>query len=244
MKRTGIPLYLELRNEIISYLSNFEHYSPLPSERELSSIFNASRPTIRKALDTLEKENVIARIQGKGTFYLGNKVPIDYSDSKHNGLGLSSILHSAGKITKNRVLQQSIEFPESDVAVNLNLSKTDMVFHLKRLRYVNNDLYSLADDYIPLRICPNLIDIDFTNHNLFTTLEENNVIPYKEDIDIEIIKADIQEATYLNLKANDPISVTRIITHDKDGHIIQYATSKSDAYKSRFRIITTKEENN
>jgi DNA-binding GntR family transcriptional regulator len=242
MKRTGIPLHIQIRNEMISYFSNFEHYSPLPSERELCTIFNVSRPTIRKSLETLEMENVIIRIQGKGTFYLGNKVPIDYSDSNHNGLGLSSILNSFGKFTKNRVLQQAIEFPESDVTVYLNLSKNDMVFHLKRLRYVNDDLYSLADDYIPLKICPNLIDIDFTTHNLFTTLEENNVIPYKEDINIEIRKADIKEATYLNLKENDPISVTRIITYDKEGSIIQYATSKSDAYKSRFRMITTKEE--
>lgn len=243
MKRTGTPLHLEIQNEMISYFSDFEYYSPVPSERELCNIFNVSRPTIRKALEKLEMENIIVRIQGKGTFYIGNKVPIDYSDSNHNGLGLSSILNSAGKFTKNRVLKQTVEFPKSDVAVNLNLTETDLVFHLKRLRYVNDDLYSLADDYIPLKACPKLIDIDFTEHNLFRTLEEYNVIPYKEDKNIEIRKADLKESTYLNLKENDPISVTRIITYDKDGNIIQYATSKSDAYKSRFRIITIKEEN-
>ena len=233
---------MELRDKMLSYFSDFKHFSPLPSERKLSEIFDVSRPTIRKALEILEKENIIVRIQGKGTFYVGDKVPIDYSSPKHNGLGLSSILHSAGKITKNHVLQQDIEFPEPDVALNLNLSKDEMVFHLKRLRYVDDELYSLADDYIPLKICPDLINIDFTTHNLFKTLEAHNVIPYKEDIEIEIVKADIQEATYLNLKENDPISITRILTYDKNGNTIQYATSKSDAFKSRFRIITTKEE--
>ncbi|MNI79367.1 UTRA domain protein [compost metagenome] len=102
-------------------------------------------------------------------------------------------------------------------------------------------MYSLADDYIPLKICPKLIDIDFTEHNLFRTLEEYNVTPYKEEKNIEIRKADIQEATYLNLNENDPISITRITTYDKEGNIIQYATSKSDAYKSTFKIISKKE---
>lgn len=241
MKRTSIPLHLEIKNKMISYFSKSEYYSPLPSERDLCNIFNVSRPTIRKALEKLEMDGVIVRIQGKGTFYIGDKVPIDYSDSNNSGLGLSSILNSAGKFTKNRVLKQAVEFPKSDVAAYLNLSENDLVFHLKRLRYVNDNLYSLADDYIPLRICPEIIDIDFTEHNLFGTLEEYNVIPYKEEKNIEIRKADIQEATYLNLKKNDPISVTRIITYDKDNNIIQYATSKSDAYKSTFRIISKKE---
>lgn len=242
MKRTSIPLHLEIKNKMISYFANLEYYSLLPSERELCHIFNVSRPTIRKALEKLEMENIIVKIPGRGTFYIGSKVPIDYSDSNHNGLGLYSILNSVGKFTKSRVLQQDIEFSKPDVAVCLNISKTDMVFHLKRLRYVNEDLYSLADDYIPLKLCPNLIDIDFTNHSLFQTMEENHVIPYREDKNIEIRKADIKEATYLNLKEDDPISVTHIITYDKDSNIIQYATSKSDAYKSRFRIITTKEK--
>lgn len=241
MKRTGIPLYLEIKNKMISYFSNMEYYSPLPSERELSHTFNASRPTIRKSLEELETENIIVRIQGKGTFYVGNKVPIDYSDASHNGLGLYSILNSVGKFTKSRVLQQTIEFPKSDVAIRLNMPKTDMAFHLKRLRYVNDNLYSIADDYIPLKVCPNLLDVDFTDHSLFRMLEENHVIPYKEDKNIEIRRADIKEATYLNLKEDDPISVTHIITYDKDGGIIQYAISRSDAYKSRFRIITTKD---
>lgn len=241
MKRTGTPLHLEIQDEMIAYFSKFEYYSPLPGERDLSNMFKVSRPTIRKALEKLEDENVIVRIQGKGTFYIGNKVPIDYSDSNNNGLGLSSILSSAGKFTKNRVLKQAVEFPKSNVASYLNILETDLVFHLKRVRYVNDDLYSLADDYIPLKICPKLIDIDFTEHNLFRTLEEHDVTPYKEEKNIEIRKADIQEATYLNLKENDPISITRITTYDKEGNIIQYATSKSDAYKSTFRIISKKE---
>lgn len=241
MKKSNIPLHLEIHDKMISYFSKLEYYSPLPSERDLCNIFSASRPTIRKALEKLEADDVIIRIQGKGTFYIGNKVPIDYSDSNDKGLGLSSILNSVGKFTKNRVLKQAIEFPKPDVASYLNIAETDLVFHLKRLRYVNDDLYSLADDYIPLSICPNIMDYDFTNHNLFKTLEENNVIPYKEEKNIEIRKADIQEATYLNLNNNDPISLTRIVTYDKNENIIQYATSKSDAYKSTFRIISKKD---
>ena len=233
------PLHIKVQQKLMHKFGDMEYFSPLPSERELCHIFNVSRPTIRKALENLEKENLITRIQGRGSFYIGNKVPIDYSNTSGHGLGLFQVLTSAGKFTKSYVLQQDIEFPHVDIAACLNLKDGEMVFHLKRLRYVNDELYSLADDYIPFSICPKLLETDFADASLFKTLEENNIIPFKEDKTIEVKKAGIQEATYLNLKKGDPLSITRIITYDKDSNIIQYATSKANAYKSRFRIVSS-----
>ena len=40
----------------------------LPSEQQLAMKFNASRVSVRKALDLLEEEGVISRIRGRGTF--------------------------------------------------------------------------------------------------------------------------------------------------------------------------------
>ncbi|MDQ0203209.1 GntR family transcriptional regulator [Pectinatus haikarae] len=233
------PLHLKVQQALLASFNDMAYFSPLSGERELCQQFNVSRPTIRKALENLEREKIITKIQGRGSFYIGNKVPIDYSNTSGHGLGLFQVLSSAGKFTKSYVLQQDIEFPHTDIAASLNLKKEEMVFHLKRLRYVNNELYSLADDYIPLNICPHLLETDFANASLFKTLEENNVIPYKEDKTIEVKRSDMQEATHLNLKKGDPLSVTRILTYDKDSNIIQYATSKADAYKSRFRIISS-----
>ncbi|MEG0377041.1 MAG: GntR family transcriptional regulator [Eubacterium sp.] len=232
-------LYLDIQKEITSLFSDMDYYSPLPSERELSQMFNVSRPTIRKALENLEHDNMILRIQGKGAFYIGNKVSINHSNSENHGLGLFSILTSAGKITKNHVLQQIIEEPTPDISTYLNLKKGDLIFHLKRLRYVNDALYSLDDDYIPLHICPNLIDTDFTDHSLFETFKENNIIPSKEDKNIEFRRSDLQESAYLKLKKRHPVSVTRILSYDNDERIIQYGTSIADAYKSRFQIVST-----
>lgn len=233
------PLHMKIQEAILQQFADSAYFSPLPGERELCQLFKVSRPTVRKALESLERSNLITRIQGRGSFYLGNKVPIDYSNTDAHGLGLSQVLSSAGKFTKSHVLRQVVEFPHADIAAYLNVQEEDMVFHLTRLRYVNDELYSLADDYIPLHICPKLIDIDFSKASLFRTLEEHKIVPYKEEKTIEVKRADVQEAAYLNLKKGDPLSVTRIITYDANGRIIQYATSKADAYKSRFRIITS-----
>ncbi len=44
----------------------------LPGERELESQFQASRGTIRQVLDELERENLVRRVWGKGTFVKSN----------------------------------------------------------------------------------------------------------------------------------------------------------------------------
>ena len=238
-KKKPLLLHHRIQAALQRAFADLPYYSPLPGERELCQQFDVSRPTIRKALSSLEKANLISRIPGCGTFYIGNKIAIDYSSTTGHGLGLFQVLTSDGKITKSHVLQQVIEIPHPDVSAALQLASDAMVFHLKRLRYVDDELYSLVDDYIPLLLCPQLMEIDFSQASLFQTLEKHDILPSKEDKTIEVMKASPDEAAYLKIKNGAPVSVTRILTYDREGRIIQYAISKADAYKSRFRIISS-----
>lgn len=49
--------------------------APLPTEHELTRILNVSRNTVRQALDMLERESVLYRVQGSGTFVAGEGDP-------------------------------------------------------------------------------------------------------------------------------------------------------------------------
>ncbi len=238
MKKKTV-LQAKVQEEFMKKFKDKPYFSALPGERELCQMFSVSRPTVRKVLDILDKEGIIERAPGRGTFYIGNKTPIDYSEQSNHGIGLYSVLNYAGKITSSRVLQQDIEVPGKELTMHLQIQKNELVFHLKRIRYVDGELYNVVDDYIPLRLCPNLMELDFGSASLMKTMEENQIIPFREEKTIEIFKANAMEAAYLNLQVDDPISVTRIKTYDKNMNVIQYAISKSDAYKSRFKVTTT-----
>lgn len=69
-KENKIPLYMDIKNYVIDLINkngNTPNYK-LPSENQLANKFNVSRITAKNALTILESENLIYRIQGKGTF--------------------------------------------------------------------------------------------------------------------------------------------------------------------------------
>ncbi|MGL4897696.1 MAG: GntR family transcriptional regulator, partial [Cetobacterium sp.] len=57
-KSSTIPLYLQLVEIILEQIKTglYTEGEKIPSERELSEIFNISRATVRQALSELEKQ--------------------------------------------------------------------------------------------------------------------------------------------------------------------------------------------
>jgi GntR family transcriptional regulator len=64
------PLYLQVRDVLEARLASGEWKpgEPIPAELALAARFNVSHGTVRKAIDSLAKDNLVVRRQGKGTF--------------------------------------------------------------------------------------------------------------------------------------------------------------------------------
>ncbi|GAB4114305.1 MAG: GntR family transcriptional regulator [Candidatus Caldatribacteriota bacterium] len=65
-----VPRYITIKRRILSAMKDKDFLSNgrLPSEEELARIFNASRTTIRSALQALEVEGIILKKHGSGNF--------------------------------------------------------------------------------------------------------------------------------------------------------------------------------
>ena len=85
MEEKKISKYQKIESYIVENIQS-NHYKPndiLPTEAELSELFNCSRVTVRQALNNLAYKGIIYRIQGKGSFV-----------SKENTLKRSPLLKS------------------------------------------------------------------------------------------------------------------------------------------------------
>lgn len=69
-KDTSIPLYIQLKKQIMYLIKNniLKVGNKMPTERELSSLLKVSRNTISTAYNELEQEGVLKSYQGRGTF--------------------------------------------------------------------------------------------------------------------------------------------------------------------------------
>jgi len=235
-------LHEKIRAAMERQFADLAYFSPIPGERELCQQLGVSRPTVRKALELLEAENKIVRMQGRGSFYTGEKIPVDYAAAGERGFGLAQMFSAEGRVTRSTMLQQVVETARGNLAAMLGIPAETLVFHLKRLRYVDEQIYAVTDDYIPLALCPELVRTDFTQNGLLRTLEAHGVHAYAEDKTIEVIHAAPEIALYLEVEEQAPVFVTRILTTDREGRVIQYATAQADAFRSRFRVRSTIKE--
>ncbi|GMA65222.1 GntR family transcriptional regulator [Alicyclobacillus fastidiosus] len=70
MAQKQTPKYMQLKEEVVSWVKT-GRYPPgaqLPTELELAELFNVSRQTVRQALADLVREQLLSRVQGRGTF--------------------------------------------------------------------------------------------------------------------------------------------------------------------------------
>ena len=65
-----LPLYGQIRNALRARIldGSYAPGSQVPSESALGQVFSASRITVRQALSDLQKEGLIYKVHGKGSF--------------------------------------------------------------------------------------------------------------------------------------------------------------------------------
>src|SRR5215471_2960378 len=64
------PLHAQIRETLRSRIldGTYAPHSQMPSEHELCAMFGVSRITVRQALGDLQKEGMLFKLHGKGTF--------------------------------------------------------------------------------------------------------------------------------------------------------------------------------
>src|SRR5512132_1232439 len=72
----SLPRYYQLANILRERIADgkFEAHQPIPSERQLETIYAVSRPTIRQAIDLLVRQGFLYREHGRGTFVSPQKL--------------------------------------------------------------------------------------------------------------------------------------------------------------------------
>lgn len=203
------------------------------SERKLMMKYNVSRVTIRKALDILENDDIIYRQHGKGTFINEEKVihPINKSISfsklaeEHGFMANAELVESKIKLASKADIK-TLEIPEKD-------SKT--VIYISRKRYLNNSLVSLEVSHFRNQFAF-LLDINLGNKSIYSEIEERGYKLKIKSQTIEIIEANKDLASQLQLAIGTPIILVTGIVMDQRGSITNLVREYLLANKFKFKL--------
>lgn len=230
------PLY-EVVYDDISYLLQNGTYSPndkLPSEKELEKKYSISKTPIRQALNKLENDGLIYRLQGRGSYASSTTSAERWTMTTGFGSQYSKEWKS---ITAKTIFINQIR--SNKYSEKLKLSKESKIIHLQRVRYFNSKPLVYMEHYIrPL--VP--IDIFKQDENFITSagkILKDYLDIYFTEIkeEIEAVIADEYIAKFLNVKVNYPILKINRFSYYKDKLIdinIYYVRTDKWKYHVKF----------
>ena len=212
-------LYESLRKKILAGI--YAEGSLLPSENELCAVHKITRPTVRQALDTLVKDGLIIKKQGKGSIV--RKPP--------QNIGILSISGTATAIgvryLKTGILQKPIvkKWPEEFPFELSRIEKEAGCIYMERLRFVEDIPVFYDINHLPYLYIPRLTSRSFENKSLFEILRKNYGIEITGgEQKLKAVPSDLKIMDLLRLKANQPVLyMERKLYTNKEGFNI-YST--------------------
>jgi GntR family transcriptional regulator len=190
--RNGTPVYKRIQSGIRKRIdsSDLKPGDLVPSERELARIHQVSLMTARHALAGLEREGVVERRRGAGTFVAAPKIHFNklMSYTEH--------MSSRGLSPRSKVLGAKVIEDESEVAARLGLPATSPLVKIERLRETGDDPFALETCYLPAKEFSALVNAPLGRTSLFATLKHDYGVELAyadEEVDATAAEASIAE---------------------------------------------------
>ena len=231
------PLYVQIKDTLRERILNgtYAPHSQMPSEHELCALFGVSRITVRQALGDLQKEGLVFRLHGKGTFVSKPKAFQNVTSLQ----GFAEAMSSMGYEIVNQLRSFRIIKADRHVAQRLNLPEGAPVAEIHRVRMLNREPVSLELTWVPEALGKRLANADLATRDIFLILENDCGVPLGHaDVSIDAILADDDIARALRVEDGSPVLRIERLTHDASGNPLdyEYLYFRGDAFQYRLRV--------
>ena len=207
----SMPLYLQLAALLRGRIESGEWKSgqKIPSENELNRLYGVSRMTARQVLAQLVSEDLLFRVQGKGTFVAHRKI----STRSPAYMGIREQLEGMGYAVSTKVLANRIVRADERVGRALRVLPGERVHEIRRVRLLPDDEpISLHVSYVPERLAPHLDADDLVARQLCVVLEEDHGLRMsKVSESLESTLPSVAEARALGIRRTTPLL---LLTHE------------------------------
>jgi GntR family transcriptional regulator len=217
--RNGTPAYKKIQNVIRKRIESGQLRigDAVDSERELAKIHSVSLMTARHALTELEREGVVERRPGAGTFVAAPKIHFNklMSYTEH--------MSSRGLAPRTRVLSAKLIEHQLEIAARLSLPAGSRLVKIDRLRLTAEDPFALETSYLPAPEFAKLISAPLGKNSLFAILQHNYGLELAyADEEVDATPADANNAVLLLVARGAPLLRIRQVIYSTAGKAVIY----------------------
>ncbi|MBU5214198.1 GntR family transcriptional regulator [Heyndrickxia oleronia] len=233
-KDNRVPLYYQLMDILMGKIEQGElkEHDRLPSERELCEQYNVSRTTVRQTMQELEKEGLIYKEHGKGTFVS----PKVINQSLVQFYSFTEEMKKIGKKPSSIVLDFQTVSCESKVAKNMDLSVGELVFRITRLRLADGVPMMYETSFLPVKRFPDLTKEDLEQapmYNLFR--DKYQAIITRANERFKAVTTTEDEAKRLKMSTDEPSLLIERVTFEGT-NVIEYTVSIARGDKFSYSV--------
>ncbi len=213
--RNGTPAYQRIQTTIRGLIEagRLQPGDAVSSERELAKVHAVSLMTARHALAGLERQGIVSRRRGAGTFVAPSSAII-----------LAKIIES-----------------EEEIAARLGRPAATQMVKIERVRHSSDEPFAFETCYLPADEFPGLVKAPLGKVSLFSTLESNYGVELAyADEEVDATAADTRVGELLAVPRGTPLlRMRQVIFSSKSKPIIYviglYRSEWHSLFIRRFR---------
>jgi DNA-binding GntR family transcriptional regulator len=163
-RASKLPLYQQLYEILRGRIASGE-WRPgdlIPAEPELMATYGVSRTTLRQVLETLVRDGLVIREQGRGSFVARPAL----EKGMVRIFSFTEDMRQRGLTPRSIVLAAELVPAHSELAAMLGIPSGEELVQLKRLRLAEEEPLAIEESHLVHRICPGLLRFDLAAESL------------------------------------------------------------------------------
>lgn len=196
-------------------LGDIGAHGALESESELCARYGVSRPTVRRALETLRDEGLVTARHGAGWFLTGT--------AYHQRLALGTFRHAGSALAESgatvcrEVADFSFLLAPVPVAAVLRIPAGASVLHVRSVRRVDGEALDVAHEWVPQEYADRLSRLDAADPGLWASLTRagHAIATVRQTITAGLASA--ADAELLGTATGVPLLLVRRVATGADG---------------------------
>jgi len=188
----------------------------LPSERELSQLFDTTRITIKDALVSLETEGLIYREERRGWYVSPQRICYNPLSRSH----FHQMINDQNRIAETKLISVRSEMAAGKYAAALEVEGITPIHIIERLRFIDGRAVLFVENCLKAALFPSILEQPLTQSLTQLYAKHYGYHTQRSRFDVIPTSAPLNVAKALNLSEGQPVLKICRVNYKQDGELL------------------------